>query len=152
MGTKNGEILADDDQVSKKNNTIKPFGHTSTIQGRNTLSALLHAKKRTVGLCNQDEGSPQGSSLERIVRHSGSDTYAGSLQKIRQMDFSSNAPKNVNCTICQQRLSKLYISECGHMACLQCWQQWLDRSNTCPQCRKPTSIKSIALAVFKGEI
>jgi len=207
--TKNGEILADDDKVSKNNNikpsavgkfedhrdgskvrrtptdsrshrqdvskkikivknpyakvsltkvkikpkipAVKASGLTSTIQGRNTLSALLQAKKRTVGLCSQDEESPQGSSLERIVRHSGSDTYAGSVQKIRQMDFSSNAPKNVNCTICQQRLEKLYISECGHMACLQCWQQWLDRSNTCPQCRKPTSIKSIALAVFKGE-
>mmetsp|Transcript_17683 Transcript_17683/g.40723 ORF Transcript_17683/g.40723 Transcript_17683/m.40723 type:complete len:102 (-) Transcript_17683:724-1029(-) len=91
------------------------------------------------------------SSVEKILHQSGSDTFAGSMKKMRRTIFSSNAPKNVTCTICNMPLEKLYISECGHMACLQCWQQWLGRSDTCPQCRKSASITSIALAVFKGE-
>jgi regulator of telomere elongation helicase 1 len=101
---------------------VKAKGHATSIQGRNSLSALLEKKKRDVERCNQDGESPVGSSLESIVRHSGSDinTYAGGVEKIRQTIFSSNAPKNINCTICALRLEKLYISECGHMACLQC--------------------------------
>ena len=101
---------------------VKAKGRATSIQGKHSLSALLDKKKRDVERCNQGGESPAGSSLENIVRHSGSDIniYAGSVEKIRQTIFSSNAPKNINCTICDLRLEKLYVSECGHMACLQC--------------------------------
>mmetsp|Transcript_26504 Transcript_26504/g.55615 ORF Transcript_26504/g.55615 Transcript_26504/m.55615 type:complete len:608 (+) Transcript_26504:3-1826(+) len=126
-----------------------------TVREKTSLSTILKKRMGSSEQCNRNEMSAaisSSSSLRTILRQSGSDTYAGETRKMRRTVFSSNAPKNVTCTICNIPLEKLYISECGHMACLQCWQQWLDRSDTCPQCRRPASMKSIALAVFRGEL
>lgn len=86
---------------------------------QNTASRTLSDQKKR----NLDSGNGSArasSSLAKILQQSGSDVFAGNPKKMRITSFSSNAPKNVSCTICEKSLDKLYISECGHMACLQC--------------------------------
>ena len=41
------------------------------------------------------------------------------------------------------------MGDCGHTACLDCWTQWLSRSNTCPVCRKSTTKDSLSRLVFE---
>jgi len=134
-------VVRDNVFASCKNNVVGEKSRLSDTTSKNDSNVEL--------IC-QSISAPT-SSLEKILRESGSDTFASGMKKKRRTIISSNAPKNMTCTLCNQLIQKLYISECGHIACLQCWHKWLDRSDTCPQCRNPVSITSIALAVFKGE-
>jgi hypothetical protein len=98
--------------------------------------------------------SPRGFSLKKILEQAEAETYTGIVtnRPTKILKLSSNAPTNLSCTICAlPHLEKPYISACGHIACLKCWQEWLGKSQTCPVCRKPASNKSIALAVFQQD-
>jgi regulator of telomere elongation helicase 1 len=101
---------------------------------KETLSAILDKKKRNIEVSNgsattSSSSLSSSSSLQKILRQSGSDTFAGSTKKMRRTTFSSNAPKNMTCTLCNLPLDKLYISECGHTACLECVSRWLYKHN-----------------------
>jgi hypothetical protein len=93
---------------------------------RTTLSQQIKAKtdrlKKVEDRLKTDRKKYRGEIEVKKYRLKKVDinTYAGSVEKIRQTIFSSNAPKNINCTICDLRLEKLYISDCCHIACLQC--------------------------------
>lgn len=39
--------------------------------------------------------------------------------------------------MCYQAIN-LYVSKCKHVACLGCWNNWLDKTLECPQCRART--------------
>lgn len=117
------------------------------------VSMLLERRKRGLAHSNVDDGSRIGSisgpSLSKILRQSEEEMFTG-ITRSKTLRMSSNAPLNLSCTICEHPLEKPYISECGHMACLNCWQQWFGKSHTCPVCRKAASPESIALAIFQG--
>uniref|UniRef100_A0A7S0UI31 RING-type domain-containing protein n=1 Tax=Pseudo-nitzschia delicatissima TaxID=44447 RepID=A0A7S0UI31_9STRA len=136
--------------LSSNRQNILKSNNCNTVGHKPSLSNLSDTKKRNIDFSN-GSAPAKPLSLKNILHQSGSETFSGSTKKIRRTIFDSSAPKNVTCTICDLSLEKLYISECGHMACLNCWQEWLHRSDTCPQCRKPASMSSIALAVFKGD-
>jgi len=34
--------------------------------------------------------------------------------------------------------SNMYISKCKHVACLSCWNTWLEKTLECPACRTRT--------------
>jgi regulator of telomere elongation helicase 1 len=99
--------------------SVSASSSCNVVGKKSSLSAILDKKKRNLELSNGSATS-SSSSLEKILHQSESDTFAGSMKKMRRTNFSSNAPKNIICTICDLPLDKLYISECGHMACLQC--------------------------------
>uniref|UniRef100_A0A7S0T8G6 RING-type domain-containing protein n=1 Tax=Erythrolobus madagascarensis TaxID=708628 RepID=A0A7S0T8G6_9RHOD len=42
---------------------------------------------------------------------------------------------NVTCVICAESGSVL-VAPCTHRCCKQCWDEWLDRSKSCPMCRR----------------
>jgi len=86
---------------------------------KRSICATLDKKKRHLELGTRST-SASSSSIQKILHQSGSDTFAGNMKKMRRTIFSSNAPKNLKCTICELPMEKLYISECGHMACLTC--------------------------------
>lgn len=92
---------------------------SNAVAQKKSLSAILDKKKRNLEVSN-GWTSTSPSSLENILHQSESDTFAGNMKKMRRTVFSSNAPENVACTVCHEPLEKLYISECGHMACLKC--------------------------------
>ncbi len=99
-------------------NVLKPSS-CNTVGQKPTLTTILDNKKRTFESSNGSTPA-KSLSLKKILHQSSSETFSGSTKKIRQTIFNSNAPKNVTCTICDLSLDKLYISECGHMACLDC--------------------------------
>ncbi len=45
---------------------------------------------------------------------------------------------NDNCSICldEKKLRKIFITECNHTFHKKCINKWLDKSDTCPICRK----------------
>ena len=55
------------------------------------------------------------------------------MQEIEE-DLDDDA---IRCCVCYGK-DNLYISKCKHVACLGCWNQWLDKALECPTCRNRT--------------
>jgi len=43
------------------------------------------------------------------------------------------------------------MANCGHVACVKCWTQWLARSDTCPTCREPTLMKNLTKIAYEDK-
>lgn len=43
------------------------------------------------------------------------------------------------------------MANCGHVACIKCWTQWLVRSDTCPTCRTPTTMKNLTKIAYEDK-
>jgi DNA repair helicase Rad3 len=125
---------------------INPYArlkaHSKPRHPRPELSA--EGKKRAL-----DEDPKASFFLKKLLKQSESEIYLGKSNAKCIADFSSNAPADLNCTICDRHMEKPFISECGHMACYSCWDSWLRKTGTCAYCRKPVSAKSLALAIFQ---
>jgi hypothetical protein len=111
---------------------------------RETVHSWTHTEQKKRSL---NENIAESFSLKKILKQTSSETFTGIVGS-RISHLSSNAPKNLQCTLCNVRMQKPFISECGHMACLGCWKNWLIKSKTCPHCRSPCVDQSIALAIF----
>ncbi|XP_068143669.1 E3 ubiquitin-protein ligase TRAIP [Drosophila tropicalis] len=58
---------------------------------------------------------------------------------------------NLNCVICAELFSQsddVYVTTCGHMFHHQCLMQWLQRSQTCPQCRNKCTTRNVTRVYF----
>ncbi|KAL5288261.1 TRAIP.2 family protein [Megaselia abdita] len=58
---------------------------------------------------------------------------------------------NLNCPICMELfvpLDEVYCTTCGHMFHHRCLLQWLERCQTCPQCRNRTTQRNIFKIYF----
>jgi hypothetical protein len=89
------------------------------------------------------------SSLLKTVEES--DPYVRQKRPSAATAIQSNAPNGLACPVCSTDMPKPYIANCGHMACMRCWIDWLQRSETCPSCRAPTRLDAIAMAVFRSD-
>lgn len=69
------------------------------------------------------------------------------LRKSRSI--KSNIPKEFLCVVCDSAPEKALLADCGHSACMNCWSEWLKRSQTCPVCRKPTNRENLSRMVFE---
>jgi len=38
---------------------------------------------------------------------------------------------------------KMMTSPCGHIACKECWNKWLEQKAECPQCRAKVRAKRL---------
>jgi hypothetical protein len=126
-------------QSARKNEPPLSSGNPKRLT---TTAEAQPEKKRSLNQNNDDS-----FSLKKILKQTTSETFTGVIGS-RVSRFSSNAPKSLQCSLCDVQMEKPFISECGHMACLGCWKSWLCKSKTCPHCRKPCTEQSIALAVF----
>ncbi|CAJ1943060.1 unnamed protein product [Cylindrotheca closterium] len=86
----------------------------------------------------------------KAIHQSESRMFTGRSNFNGLHNIKSNAPDSLACPICEKKVDKPYIAECGHIACISCWSQWLKKNSTCPSCRKPTKMESLAVAVFKS--
>lgn len=62
---------------------------------------------------------------------------------------------NSTCIICTESKHVIPIGPCGHHFCNMCTNEWLEKSQTCPMCRKVISIvpmKSHRSNFFSNEI
>lgn len=91
------------------------------------------------------------TSISALLKSVESDPYVRQNKASPGAGLKSNAPAGLTCPVCSIQMTKPYLAQCGHMACLACWRDWLKRSETCPTCRTRTNLKSISQAVFKEE-
>lgn len=89
------------------------------------------------------------SSLQTILKTIGSDPFVKQSKNTGTIR-ASNAPSSMSCTICESGIDELFLATCGHLACLDCWNQWLSKSQSCPVCRAPCSRDALARAIFRG--
>ena len=55
------------------------------------------------------------------------------------------APK---CTICHESFKSPFSSNCGHVCCYACWQQWLTQKLECPICKEKVRMKQLRKIYF----
>jgi len=109
--------------------------------------------KRPKSTCNTfSSKSSSRNPYQRAINQSESKMFTGRSNVNEIQKIQSNAPENLTCPVCEKKTEKPFIAECGHMACISCWSQWLKKSSTCPICRKPTKMESLALAIFKSDV
>lgn len=54
-----------------------------------------------------------------------------------QSDNSSEIVLNgEDCSICLEKIEIAHKTECGHIFCKSCIEEWYKRNSTCPLCRK----------------
>mmetsp|Transcript_986 Transcript_986/g.2496 ORF Transcript_986/g.2496 Transcript_986/m.2496 type:complete len:134 (+) Transcript_986:222-623(+) len=46
------------------------------------------------------------------------------------------------CVVCETDY-ELRVSPCGHVCCKACWSDWLEKSETCPMCRRAVSAREL---------
>ncbi|KAG7342144.1 helicase associated domain containing protein [Nitzschia inconspicua] len=126
---------------------VEATDNSHTTSQPNKMSAYLNDERKKRGL---DQNASTSFSLTKILKQSASEVYTGKANTRTISDFYSNAPRDLNCTICDRRMDQPFISDCGHMACISCWHAWLGKTGTCAHCRKSVDPKTLALAVFKA--
>lgn len=42
----------------------------------------------------------------------------------------------INCPVCYEDIYNYYIFKCNHHLCFNCYEEWSERNDTCPMCRK----------------
>lgn len=80
-----------------------------------------------------------------------SSSYVEKQRRISASKIKANVPSGVVCTICQTKPKRPLLAKCGHSACSDCWDNWLDRlrKDSCPVCRKSTVRKDLAYMVYE---
>ncbi|CAM8977753.1 unnamed protein product [Rhodiola kirilowii] len=68
-------------------------------------------------------------------------------------DQEEDVDENFNCFCCMHLLHKPVTMECGHNACLKCFQAWINKGNkTCMTCRRQIPRSMILLPRINGSI
>jgi len=77
---------------------------------------------------------------------------ASAFKKKRSSISSVRGNRNSSeCMVCEVSCKKPYMAKCGHLACGDCWLQWLKKSSTCPVCRGPAVKNELARVVYENE-
>ncbi|KAL3921915.1 MAG: hypothetical protein SGILL_002492 [Bacillariaceae sp.] len=134
-------------KATLKPNPYNPYSRASTSNPSSQTPNT--AKKRALEQEGTVDSARSSFSLKKLVKQSSSEIYTGTPNNKTASGFKSNAPTDLTCSICDRLMPQPYIAECGHMACKPCWVAWLRKTGNCAHCRKPTSVESLALAVFK---
>jgi hypothetical protein len=137
--------LASKVPTSKVQTRLNPYKKART-QAAPTNPASI---KTVLSGSNSTSKAKSLSSLLKTVE--AANPYVRQKKPSASTGIKSNAPNGLACPVCSTDMPKPYLANCGHMACMRCWRDWLQRSETCPTCRAPTRLDSIAIAVFRSD-
>lgn len=136
------------DERSKFKRQAEPLGklgkdHTSTRPNKAFKSEVSTPMKRP-------SSKPGNDSIDRCLSVAKKQVYGMSTPlheriKSRICDF---APNDMGCEICQDKSVTPCMAACGHVACLQCWTRWLERSGSCPKCRRPCKTEELEKLLY----
>lgn len=59
------------------------------------------------------------------------------------MNCKEDEKEKLECPICKEVVRNGFKSKCDHVACLECWTQWLGKRLECPLCRKRVRIPQL---------
>ncbi|CAB9520949.1 Regulator of telomere elongation helicase 1 [Seminavis robusta] len=88
-------------------------------------------------------------SVSHMLRQAEASPFVKKTTGDLVKSLKSNVPSNVHCVVCIQTAQTPMLSDCGHMACKDCWLQWLQRSETCPTCKESVKPRSLSRVVFQ---
>lgn len=126
---------------------INPYASKKSSVGR-SIPTSGQIEQRLLHVQNQ-----QPCSDTAYVQKFRSDSFANNTksnpaQKIVQK-LKSNASSDMTCPICSDLCKEPFVADCGHVACLSCWLDWLHRSQTCMTCRVRTTKDSLARVLYE---
>lgn len=137
-------------QASDRKREAPPLRFNPYAKKKPVLEKLkppTHSSHEPVSLAQPAANDkPSLASLIKSVESTGPFVKRSSADMVRSIQ--ANAPSNMTCPVCDRGLKQPFLAECGHLACLSCWQGWLKRSSTCPLCRVPARLDALARAVF----
>jgi regulator of telomere elongation helicase 1 len=141
-------------RLSSNKSTINPYATKSKPppmpvampQQNDPASAITQPNRALSQVASVKQADPLQACLQQVR----SEVYVQRKVSDIRRSIHSNAPKDLTCPICSDSCAQPFVSECGHMACLSCWLEWLQRSSSCPTCRVPGITKqSLSQAVFE---
>jgi len=122
-------------------------------RARSMMDTTKTPSKSLSNAKNQNQ-TPNGlDPLERYLEQAKAEIYRKATPKIIRINrrLQSNAPEGTICNICSKKASSFFMAECNHFSCLNCWVDWLKRSQTCPTCRQKTNKNCLSRVVFETE-
>lgn len=69
--------------------------------------------------------------------------YEEVVGKHFMLDCKEDQKEKLECPICKEVVRNGFKSKCDHVACLECWTQWLGKRLECPLCRKRVRIPQL---------
>ena len=138
------------EQQQKQSGTIQNAPKSPKTPVTAPVAHRVNPYRKTGSAISSKQPPHSSSSINTLLNTVGSDVFVRSVKKsqgvVQRPD--SNAPKNLACVICEKSLPQPFLAPCGHLACLACWRQWLEKSRTCPVCRASCTLSKLAQAVF----
>ncbi|KAL7717005.1 RING-type E3 ubiquitin transferase [Entamoeba marina] len=58
------------------------------------------------------------------------------------IDDQNNSP-SFQCMICLDQAKNAVVTQCGHMYCWECLEQWLNQQHTCPICKSEVTKENV---------
>lgn len=92
-------------------------------------------------------------SIERILLNASKDVFVSKESNVVRINkkLDSKLSETNNCTLCGNDVKSMFMAECNHCFCRDCWISWFQRSQTCPKCRKPTNFDSMSRVIFEDK-
>ncbi len=120
------------DSAENSNNDAPPTHHEN-----DTNTSINNSKKeKKNNNTNTNETTSTTNNATNSTSNSNNNSNGGSIGGIR-------------CPVCLHKPENPMASKCGHIACYQCWVEWLSKSkNECPLCRQKTRLKKLTKLYF----
>nr|CAD1836271.1 unnamed protein product [Ananas comosus var. bracteatus] len=99
------------------------FGSYSAFVGSCNFPSLLQLQK---GITDVEEKKQKAVCMERYRRRDDDENM-----QLSDID----AEREEECGICMEMNSKIVLPNCTHAMCLECYNDWNSRSQSCPFCR-----------------
>jgi len=128
-------------QVEKKNDD------------RNDAKGLNSFAKHPNEPQNDVDADTEGlDSIERILLHASKDVFISKESNVVRINKKLDSKlSETNCTLCGNDAKSMFMAECNHYFCRDCWISWFQRSQTCPKCRRPTNFDSMSRVIFEDK-
>jgi hypothetical protein len=117
------------------------------------LSGIRHSLRRRYA-CPLQARSRKFSEIDRRDQHDDMDCEEASTSShdkeckkpktaVTAKDIAALLANHLTCSICHDWLAGAHALTCGHMFCGICLASWLTQKQSCPECRKPTTGRSV---------
>lgn len=142
------EHLKIHNSTKKKDPSIKINANKFTLRQK-PLQTSNRQTHRTEAAKN-DFLTQDVNEIERCLRAVDKVDYVKTPEKQQKQRVISQKSK-FKCPICLENSDDPFITNCNHVACLNCWIKWLEekKKGTCQVCRRKTRLRDLARVVFK---
>jgi hypothetical protein len=88
-------------------------------------------------------GKRPSVSIEPIILKRKLNGEPLTLDHTKKENIIDTPKSHESCPICKDALNDPCKSKCGHVACFDCWNAWLERTLECPLCRQRTRVSQL---------